>query len=135
MRKPNFRKAVRNNKCSGRMFAQAYPRPAGHTKHFSFNYCAICEGYTVVSLSTKLCEYCTNNPGNKPPLPCFELGTHVKFKTFIRLAMQGNTAVVIGSEYVSNNRWSGWIYKLTNKTFTESIQVREIWLETAQRNS
>ncbi|MCY7285071.1 MAG: hypothetical protein LH679_16950 [Cyanobacteria bacterium CAN_BIN43] len=135
MRKPNFRKAVRNNKCSGRMFAQAYPRPAGHTKYFCFNYCTVCEGCTVVFLSTKLCEYCTNNAGNKPPLPSFELGAHVKYKASIGLAMQGNIAEVIGSEYVSNKRWSGWIYKLTNKTITESIYVREIWLEVARRGS
>ena len=133
MRKPNFRKAVRNNKCSGRMFAQAYPRPAGHKNYWWFNYCSVCEGVTTVSIEMKLCEYCINNPGNKPPLPCFELGTHVKFKTSVGQVMQGNTAEVIGSEYVSNNRWSGWIYKLTNKALTESIYVREIWLEVALR--
>jgi hypothetical protein len=49
--------------------------------------------------------------------------------------MQGNTAEVIGSQYMLNNRWSGWIYKLTNKTISESIYVREIWLEIAQRGS
>jgi hypothetical protein len=135
MRKPNFRKAVKNNKCAGRMFAQAYPRPAGHKNYFHFNYCFICEGITTVSTDTNLCEYCTNNPENKPPLPFFELGAHVKFIASIGLVMQGNTAEIIGSEYVSNERWSGWIYKLTNKTITESIQVREIWLETAQRDS
>ena len=131
MRKPNFRKAVRNNKCSGKMFAQAYPRPAGHTKYFCFNYCAVCEGCTVISLSTKLCEYCTNNPQLKPPLPSFELGTHVKFIASIGCAMSANIAEVIGSEYVSNKRWSGGIYKLTNKMITESIDVREIWSEIA----
>ncbi len=47
--------------------------------------------------------------------------------------MQGNIAEVIGSEYISNERWSGWIYKLTNKTLTESIYVREIWLEVTLR--
>ena len=131
MRRPNFRKAVRNNKCSGRMFAQAYPRPAGHKKYWWFNYCRVCEGVTTVSIDGNLCEYCLNNQTSKPPSPSFELGAHVKFKSSIRLAMQGNIAEVTGSQYVSNNRWSGWIYKLTNKTINEPIYVREIWLEIA----
>ncbi len=131
MRRPNFRKAVRNNKCGGRMLAQAYPRPAGHKNYWYFNYCSVCEGVTWIQDSTKRCEYCINNPDKKPPLPRFELGAHVKFKTSIGQVMRGNTAEVIGSKYISNERWSGWIYKLTNKTINESIQVREIWLEIA----
>lgn len=135
MRKPNFRKAVRNNKYSGRMFAQAYPRPAGHKTYWYFNNCSICEAVTWIQDSTKRCEYCINNPDNKPPLPCFELGTQVRFIASTGLIMEGDMAEVVGSQYVSNNCWSGWIYKLTNKTIYQSIFVSDFLLEIAQRGN
>ncbi len=131
MIQPNFRKAVRNNKCSGRMFAQAYPRPAGHKNYWGFNYGSVCEGVTWIQDSTKRCEYCINNPDNKPPLPCFELGTQVRFMKSTGLVMEGDIAEVVGSQYVLNNCWSGWIYKLTNKTIYQSIFVSDFLLEIA----
>lgn len=93
------------------------------------------EAVTWIQDSTKRCEYCINNPDNKPPLPCFELGTQVRFIASTGLIMEGDMAEVVGSQYVSNNCWSGWIYKLTNKTIYQSIFVSDFLLEIAQRGN
>lgn len=123
MRKPNFRKAVRDNKCSGRMFAQAYPRPSGIKNYFYFDYCSSCEGVTVVHRSTNLCEYCTENPGATVPKALFELGTSVTYSPM------GIIATVAGSKYVRRYCGLGWVYKLKSKSLVEPIEVEEAWLK------
>lgn len=66
------------------------------------------------------------------PPPKFQPGMRVRlnaesgFQNLIK-----DCAEVISSKYVSNESWSGWTYKLTNKDFTRPVEIGEIWLELA----
>jgi hypothetical protein len=63
-------------------------------------------------------------------LPKFQPGARVKlnaesgFNNLIR-----DFAIVVSSKYVSNEYWSGWTYKLTNKDLIKQIEIGEVWLE------
>ena len=67
---------------------------------------------------------------NQNQLPKFQPGVRVRlnaesgFNNLLR-----DFAVVVSSKYVSNEYWSGWTYKLTNKDLTKPIEIGEVWLE------
>lgn len=70
---------------------------------------------------------------NYSSLPKFEPGMQVKlnaasgFNRFNNLLK--DFAFVVSSKYVSNEHWSGWVYKLTSENLTSPIEIGEIWLE------
>lgn len=74
-----------------------------------------------------------NPRNNHKTLPKFQPGMRVRlsaesggFQNLIK-----GFAEVVSSEYVSNDSWSGWAYKLTTKNLAKPIEIGEIWLELA----
>ena len=57
MNKPNFRKAIRRYKASGKMFSHAYPRNKSGTKCALYiSCCILCETLTIVSKDSDRCK-------------------------------------------------------------------------------
>jgi hypothetical protein len=69
--KPNFRAAVRRNKCSGKMFGQTFQSMSGAgesgliVNRWQVNYCSQCDTVKNLRLVYELCSECLDSPSEE----------------------------------------------------------------------
>lgn len=62
-------------------------------------------------------------------IPKLQNGMFVKCSLTSGCQLAGKIGEVVSSRYVTNEKWSGWVYQLTNKDLPAPIEIGEIWLE------